>query len=101
MSEETLQIEVRVEGYVPNAMQEDYKDGFASFDATRVDILAPIEFRGRQLMIFHDTPPSPGTPWRRPGARLRARIERASLTGTDTLFAGALSAVQEVPPESR
>jgi hypothetical protein len=97
MSEEKLRIEARVQEYVVNAMQEDFEDGYASYDATRLEILAPIEFRGRQVVIFHDAPAPPGSLWRKIGTRFRAQIARNSLTGDDTLFAGAFSNLQEVP----
>jgi len=101
MNEEKLQIQARVLEYVGNAMQEDFDDGYASYDATRFEILAPMEFRGRQLMVFHETPPPAGTLWRKPGTRIRAGIARASLTAEDTLFAGALSSLEEASEEGR
>jgi hypothetical protein len=101
MSEENIQIEGRVQEYLPNAMQDDFETGSASYDATRLEVLAPIEFRGRQLVIFHNAPPPAGALWRKAGARLRARVDRDSLTGSDTVFADAFSGVQEVTPERR
>jgi hypothetical protein len=98
MNGETTTIEARVLEYTTNAMQDDFGDGaFASYDASYLELLAPLEHRGKRLTLFHNSPAPTGSIWRKTGARLCAIIATSSLANTsETLFVDALSNVREL-----
>jgi hypothetical protein len=54
----TMSNTIRVSGvlvsFTPNAMTDNSDEGFASYDATKVRVVAPPELAGRELTIFHN-----------------------------------------------
>jgi len=95
--EEWIEIEARVDAHVPGAMTDEFEDGsFVHYDATELELLRPADLRGRALTIFHDRPVAADSPWRRPGARIRARLLAESLAGDRQVFDGAVRDLEVV-----
>lgn len=94
-----LRLSAVVVKYQPNAMHDLLADGFASYDATRLQIFAPKKHLGRQS-IFHNTPQKPSSPWRIPGAWIDFSIDPQNLKA-DQIFAGAAENLKLVAILSR
>ena len=77
---EMVALRVQVAEYQPDAMWERYPDKTtATFDATRLRLLAPPDMAGKELLIYHQTPPPADSPWRKTGAIYELDVERLYL----------------------
>jgi hypothetical protein len=82
--------------YIPSAMQDHFDDGgFTSYDATQLRILAPGQFAGIELTIYHDGEVPRNSLWRKIGDGLKFEIDEDDLRdcfmGKITLFGGAVT----------
>jgi hypothetical protein len=92
---DTIEVEAIVRKFTPNAMHDNFGSaGFAWYDATQLEILAPAQWRGTRLVIHHSYSPEATSPWREIDRKLRFSISEDDLTGESVLFDGAVTNLQ-------
>jgi hypothetical protein len=86
-----VEVEAVVNGFIPNAMRDEFESGVSSsFDATQLQILAPAQWRGNKLTIYHSESPTLTSPWREINRKLRFSIREDDLKADHFLFDGAI-----------
>jgi hypothetical protein len=92
---DTIAVEAVVKEFRPNAMHDNFgSGGFAWYDATQLEILAPAQWRGTKLTIYHSESPEVTSPWRELDRTLRFSISEDDLKGESVLFDGAVTNLQ-------
>jgi len=92
---QTIQVRAAIAQYIPNAMSDRYEDGgFAVYDATLLQILAPEFLKGQELTVYHDVPPDAGSIWRQSSSQIQFEIEPELLEDNTQVFAGAIKNVE-------
>lgn len=92
---DTIEVDAVVTKFTPNAMHDNFgSGGFAWYDATQVEILAPAQWRGTKLTIHHSESPELPSPWREIDRKLRFSISEDDLKGESVLFDGAVTNLQ-------
>jgi hypothetical protein len=88
---DTVEVEAVVKRFTPNAMRDEFESGaFSSYDATDLLILAPAQWQGNKLTIYHSESPALTSPWREIDRKLRFSIREDDLKGEHFLFDGAV-----------
>jgi hypothetical protein len=91
-SDNRVEIEAMVLGFTPDAMHDNYDDGgFASYDATKLRLLSPEQYNGRELTIFHNRKIEGESIWKNVGERIAFTMDEEDLTGGMILFSGAVA----------
>lgn len=92
---EMIEIEVRIGEYYHNASFRDYENGgFEASDQTICEILAPLRYAGKELIIYHNKPMSAKSPWRDTGGIYILKISEADLTNLTNIFDGAIRKIK-------
>jgi hypothetical protein len=90
-----IQIQAAIAQYIPNAMSDDYDDGgFAMYDATLLQILAPESLKGQELTVYHDLPPDADSFWRQSSNQVQFQMESDLLADNVQIFAAAIKNVE-------
>ena len=85
-----VEVEGIVSEYIANAMTDYYDSGAMQiFDATRIQVLSPEQWRGQSLIFFHDDEVPADSLWRRIDARVGFTIDQDILDEHTQLFADA------------
>ncbi|HBY95510.1 MAG TPA: hypothetical protein DEP84_16400 [Chloroflexi bacterium] len=91
-----IEVEATVIEFIPNAMHDEFDSGaFASYDATRLRLLAPPHLRGNTLTIYHNESPAATSPWREINRKMRFSMKEGDLKGEQLLFDGAVYDVRD------
>ena len=86
--------------YMRDAMHDRFDDGsFATYDATKVQVVEPVQLAGRKLVFYHERTMPLESPWRAKGRTLRFDIdEHLLLDRKMVLFSAAAEKVGLVDP---
>jgi len=88
---ERIPIQAVVRSYTPNAMHDHFDNGQgAIFDSTGLEILAPKEYAGHRLSVYHSNPASKNSLFRKIGQRIRFEIDKQYLAADHQVFTSAL-----------
>ncbi|RKZ50320.1 MAG: hypothetical protein DRR16_09475 [Candidatus Parabeggiatoa sp. nov. 3] len=88
---ELIQIKAIIVNYTTNAMHDSFDDGeFEFYDATEIRIVAPKDFEGQKLSIYHTGKVSENSLWRIINQRIMFDINKNDFVEEMTLFDGAV-----------
>jgi hypothetical protein len=71
----TVEVKGKVIDYLVSEMIDHFESGeMQSYDATVIDVVEPPEYRGMQLIVYHNEPKKKESPWRNVGGMVYITI---------------------------
>ena len=75
-----IEIETEVTKFLQNTMHDDFENGeFASYHASILKILSPIDLKNKKITIYHDSDLDQNSPWRKLNQKLKFSVKIISL----------------------